>query len=452
MLHIRHQLIIRHPTRPAILLTKDAGGSRLPAFVSEDRHTADVDHINREIARRFGLRTTVLRSLRHSEPLDDLVVRVHELELHGEGSQPPPGLHWCSREDLPLMGGDADDIAAWLAATAVPRAAAADGRDWTLPGWFDTACGWMAHTLAKAGEGKIQEVVQQRTWPSSCVLFVRTERGEYYFKAVPESADRECSVTSYLAQHFPGATAPVVAVEPERRWFLMRGIGGRKLEEVDDAAVWERAAAAYGELQVACQARVSDLHLLGCPTRGLDTLADEIEALLTAPTVLRPDEPGGLSADEADRLRVCGPELRRRCERLAACDISLTLEHGDLWPSNVFVDDEACAVIDWEDVAIGHPFISLAPFIVGLGMFQPGIASTAVTERVELAYVARFTGFASEERLLEALRLARPLAFIDMAIRYRGQRTSVVQIHPWMRDLVPQAIRLALAQLDREQV
>jgi hypothetical protein len=37
-----------------------------------------------------------------------------------------------------------------------------------------------------------------------------------------------------------------------------------------------------------------------------------------------------------------------------------------------------------------------------------------------------------------------------MALRYRAQRLSVVRLHPWMADLVPQAVRLALTALDAD--
>ena len=120
----------------------------------------------------------------------------------------------------------------------------------------------------------------------------------------------------------------------------------------------------------------------------------------------------------------------------------LTIEHGDLWPGNFLVDDASCAIIDWEDVAIGHPFISLAPLIVGLSMFQPRLSSREMTQRLERAYLAGFASLAPPERLREAFRLAAPLSFIDMAVRYRRQRPSVVRLHPWMRDLVPQTLRL----------
>ncbi len=433
MLQINHRLIIRHPSKPAILLVSDAGRRRLPTFVSDDRHTAEVDYINLAVQERFGLRTTVLRSLHHSDPLADVVVRIHELEAHGDGAPLPSGARWCGLDGSPpgADGEDADVIAEWLAADAAPRAVV-DGREWTLPGWFEEVCRWLEQALADAGVREVREIVQLRAWTSSCVLLVRTGAGTFYFKTVSESGRRECTVTEYLAQHFPGTGARIVATKPERRWFLMAALEGGKLEDVGDVMLWERAAAVYGQLQRACMERVRDLHALGCPTRGLDTLAAQIEPLSADVTALRPGEPDGLSAAEVDRLRAYGPEL-------------------DLWPGNVLVDDATCAIIDWEDVAIGHPFISLAPLIVGLGMFQPRLSSPEVTQRLERAYLAPFAGLAPPERLLEALRLAGPLSFVDMAVRYRGQRPSVVRLHPWMRDLVPHTLRLALAQLDTEE-
>jgi aminoglycoside phosphotransferase (APT) family kinase protein len=410
-----------------------------------------VDYINLAVRERFGLLTTVLRGLRHSDPLGEAVIRIHELEAHGDAAPPPPGMHWCGRDELASRAGgeDEDVIADWLAAGVTPRVAV-DGREWTLPGWFEEVCGWLERALADAGVREVREIVQLRAWTSSCVLLVRTGAGDFYFKAVAESIRRECAVTAYLAQHFPHAVARIVATKPERRWFLMAALAGRKLEDVGDVMVWERAAAMYARLQLACVARLNDLHALGCPTRGLDALAAEIEPLNADVAALRLGEPNGLSAPEADRLRARAPELRRRCERLADYGIPLTIEHGDLWPGNFLVDDAACAIIDWEDVAIGHPFVSLAPLIVGLSIYQPRLASREVTQRLERAYLAGFAGVAPPERLREAFRLAAPLSFVDMAIRYRDQRPSVVRLHPWMRDLVPQTLRLALAQLDAD--
>jgi hypothetical protein len=171
VLEVHHRLIIRHPSRPAILALGDADGLRLPAFVSDDRHTAEVDYINRTVRERFALLTTVLqpppfRSARRGGG------RVHELQAWRRAPL-PSGLHWCGRDQLASRVGREDEnvIAEWLAAGAP---AAVDGREWTLPGWFEEV--WrVERTLAEAGVRAVHEIVQLRTWPSSCVLFVRTE-------------------------------------------------------------------------------------------------------------------------------------------------------------------------------------------------------------------------------------------------------------------------------------
>jgi hypothetical protein len=250
-------------------------------------------------------------------------------------------------------------------------------------------------------------------------------------------------VTEYLAHHFPEALPQVIATEPERRWLLMTACTGRTLEEVSDVALWERAAARYADLQVACVPRVRELGALGCARRSLDALAQAIGPLSSDTAALRPGGPDELNTAEIERLQALVPSLRQRCAQLETYEIPCTLEHGDLWPGNFLVDQDTCVIIDWEDVAIAHPFFSLAPLSVGL--YQSGLHSPAVLKRLERAYLAAFTGMASPEHLGAALHTAAPLSFIDMAVRYRHQPPSVVRLHPWMRDLVPQTLRLALA-------
>jgi hypothetical protein len=436
---VRHRLIIRHPSEPAVLVVDARGAPRLPSLVTDDRHTAEVDYINDAARRQLGLHTTVLRSHSHSEPRDGVVDRVHELVAHGVV---PGGLAWCARDAVAsYVRDDADALALWLAAPDE----VVDGAEWTRPGWFEEAVGWIRRTL-----GEVSDVVQVRSWMSSCVLRVRAADLAFYFKAVAESGSVECHVTSYLARHFPRTVARVVATERERRWLLMEALAGASLESIPDATAWEAAAAGYARLQAACVPRVSDLRSLGCQTRTLGAIAEGIAALVADPGPLRPGAGDGLTSVEASRFRSMASVLRERCAALEALDVPLTLEHGDLWPSNFLVAGDAFAIIDWEDVAIGHPFVSLAPFLAGLEMSQPGLHSRALVARIERAYLTGFAGAAPPASLRKALRLATPLAFVDLALRYRRQRPSVVRLHPWMADLVPQAVRLALKALEEE--
>jgi aminoglycoside phosphotransferase (APT) family kinase protein len=443
---VQHWLIIRHPLQTAILLINDNGEARLPAFTSDDRHTAEVEYINAAVRARFGLLTTVLRSLHHSAPHGDVVVRVHELETHGDSALRSHMRRWYEHTELLslLDGEDRATVAEWLADETAHRSVV-DGREWTRLGWLKEVRGWIERVLRDAGLGTVRDIIQLRAWPSSCVLRVRAAGGDYYFKAVPESLRRECAVTEYLAHHFPDAVPRLISTEPARRWLLMAACAGRKLEEVTDMALWEHAATRYARLQAACVPRVRELGALGCALRSLDMLAKEIGPLSSDTAALRPGEPDGLSVAEIERLRALKPLLQRQCEQLAACGIPYTLEHGDLWPGNFLIDHNTCVIIDWEDVAIAHPFFSLAPLSVG--MYQSGLSSPAVLERLERAYLAAFAEMVPPERLCPVLHMAMPLSFIDMAVRYRHQPPSVVRLHPWMRDLVPQTLRFALARI-----
>lgn len=434
---VRHRLIIEQPgSGGRILLDQSA----LPLLVTDDRHTAEVDYINALVADRFGLRTVVLRSLHHSDAdtSDGSFDRVHELEVLSDARSHE--LQW-SRIDLGTLE-DAADREALALRLGDLEPQIVDGREWTQPGWFGEVSEWIENALRAAGIHTI-EIVQLRTWASSCVLRIRTKATDQYFKALPASGAMEARLTRFLAQRFPDVVPRVVAAEPARRWLLMTACRGRKLEQIADIAVWERAANRYARLQVACIDHVPALKALGCPMRDLGQLALSIESL-AADAALLP-QPGGLTHAEHSRFVALAPELLRRCDELAASGVPYSLEHGDFWPGNVFCDDTSCAFIDWEDAVVSHPFFSLAPLTVGL--MNAGLGSSENVARVERAYMSAFVALVPPDRLRRAIELAMPLCFFDMAARYRRQRPSIVRLHPWMRDLVPQTVRLALSRL-----
>ncbi len=417
------------------MLIDGPAGAALPAVTTADYHTAEVDYLNAAVREQFGLTTVVLRSLHHdAEPHGDVVGRAHELHSRDAQWTPRRGMRWAEP-------GEVADVEPWFEAWRAERAhepAIVDGREWTRPGWWDDACAWLGRTL-RPDWGAVEEIVQRRAWETSCVLSVRTRGGEIYFKAVAASLRRECAVTAYLAQHAPVCLPRVIAIEPERRWLLTESYAGPKLEAVTDIAAWERAAAMYAQLQVACIAHVPALRALGCATREPAELAAAIEPLC-ADTI-------GLSLDEITRLRAAAPELRRRCAVLAGGAVPLSLEHGDLWPGNFLVGASGCVLIDWEEAGIGHPFLSLAPLLAGLAEYQPGLHSAGGAARLRAAYAEPFAGLAPLAAVREAIELAAPLAWLDMALRYRRYAASIARQHPWMRPLVPQALRAALVEL-----
>jgi len=440
----RHRLIVRHRSRDGVIAIDESAGDALPRIDTDDRHTADVDHVNVAIEAKYGLRATVLRSLLHGEVRDGIVERAHEVEVHGGVAE--TALAWRAAATVELP--DAADRAAldaWRAPFSI-----VDGRDWMAPGWFERALDWIDSTMRAAGLGAPSRVRQIRTWASSCVLEVECAGAIAYFKAVANAGGSEHAVTRFLAASFPNDVPRLIAHDARGRWLLLEACAGRNLERVADVAMWADAARRYGELQAACVGRVAELERIGCKRRPLDALPAAVAALANDERTLRAGTPDGSTHAELAQLRALVPHLAERCRSLAACGVPDSLEHGDLWPSNIFVagnvvDGGASVIIDWEDVRLAHPFLSLAPLTVGLS--NAGLASAANVERLERAYLSAFAAIAPAEALSRALALAAPLCFLDLAVRYRAERASVARLHPWMRDLVPHAVRLALARL-----
>jgi hypothetical protein len=313
---------------------------------------------------------------------------------------------------------DRDAIARWRAAIA---RGVVDGRDWTRRGWREDVLRWLDINVRGVGAGRVRDVVQVRAWPSSCVLRIAADTLVCYFKALPASAAPEARVTSHLATHHPAFVPRLLAADLDRRWLLTEAFPGTPLDAAPEADRWESAAYRYGVLQAASATDVAVLQALGCPRRTPALLAAELPTLI----------------DDAGLLG----ELRRRCEVLDQSPLPFTLEHGDLWPGNVLTDGTTSVVIDWEDACIARPLMGLAPLIVGLSAAPT--ATTVALERVQRAYLHAFTRYAPIVVLEALLSLVLPLAFCDMAVRYRKERPSVASQHPWMRDLVPEALRRA---------
>ena len=429
----RHRFIVRHPSRRGAIAVERNGA--LPRVDTDDRHTADVDHLNTAVEMRYGLRTTVLRSLLHGDVRNGVIERAHELEVHGDPADSP--LEWRRMtQDTAVDAADRAAIEAWLEPRAAPSV-----RPWSRPGWYARACAWIEQTVRNRGAPVA--IRQLRNWASSCVLRVDVGATTAYFKAVPPEGP-EFAVTRWLANAFPDAVASLVGADARRRWLLLGECAGRNLESLGDIEAWSIAAERYGRLQVDCIERAPELRRVGVPQRALAALPAAVAALAADEELLRAKD-AGLDSREIAQLRAAAAKLDARCTELAASAVPNSLEHGDLWPGNIFVGGRSSAVIDWEDAAIAQPFLSLAPLIVGLG--NAGIASAANVERVERAYLRAFEAIVAPSALRRALELAAPLCFFDMAVRYRAQRTSVVRLHPWMKELVPQTIRLALARL-----
>ena len=153
---------------------------------------------------------------------------------------------------------------------------------------------------------------------------------------------------------------------------------------------------------------------MGCQDRGLHVLSEDIRHLFADETLFLPDQEGGLSSQEINRIRELEPEFLRRCETLAKLGIPNMLEHGDLWLNNVNIRDGQAVFYDWSDGALTFPLLGMP-----LLEFENEIWDEAAREALIDAYLAPFIVYQPLVVLKEMLVLAQPLILLYCAISYQ---------------------------------
>ncbi len=397
----------------------DDARSVLPVVRTQDHHPANVEPTRRAIRAELGFDAFIL-GCRQVDIADGVVRRLLDVERIGDLSQ--------------------DQRSSEVV----------DGRDWTQPGWFSQATTWLERQAAIRG-WTIQAVEQIRSWEFSCVLRVLTDEGELYFKALPETYAAEVPLVQQLAAWQPAQVPEVVAADVRRRWVLLRACRGRCLEDGAPLTVWQRAARAYADLQVASAPRLDRLRALGCPDRSPSALQAAIGPLLADEAAFLVDQAHGLTSAEFERLRACKPWLEAACAELSASPVPLTLEHGDLWASNVYVGDGEPQFIDWTDACLSHPFLSLGPLLRSAGWDAHLQDDSAAVRTIADAYHEGWSTFASPADLRRLLALAEPLAALHIAVTIWSHSPGSHQ-QWWLWRMVPFFARLALELLPAADV
>jgi len=436
--HIAHVFIVLHPELDRVLVLRGARGPEgelaLPSFVAEERHPADAIYLNREFSRMTGIDGYVLGSIA-SVPSR---MRVYAMEArrgaaeHGRSAAGTPA--WVVPAALEEVHPNA---AAWAASAIAPDR----GRPaWTRRGFLGEAVAWVERALSDAGRGKVQSFEQVRTWEFSVVIRFRAGGRDYFFKALPEGAADEGARIERLAAEFPDALPAVIA--RDRSWVLLEGAIGPCLEDVADVTAWEAAARAYARLQMAFSGRCAELQL---PVRSLDDLASAIDGLLEANDVLLIDTPEGLTGAEARALKGRARQFEAWCRELAVMEPVLrTLDHGDLWASNVLVTERGPVFIDWTDAVECHPFVGMFLLLEGAFLEKQlkGGADDA-KRRIARAYLAPFAERYDAAALHRAFDAAQRIAPLFHAWRFHRDVLPTLRT-PEMVELVPFFLRRLL--------
>ena len=424
------QCIIAHPYRPEFLIVRHSTGWGAPTLYLPEGGMLPYrpDFINQGMMNKYRMRTTVLRQ-RVSAP--DYVC--FEMEMHPTDDSRAAQIAWVGMEQYdkvrPRRKGSKDAFRDWLEERQTGKTPSARS-PWETSGWFADAEKWIEGQLKSLGMEQTGPVEQFKAgWPEASLLRTPSAEGFVYFKASWKKPPEEARLTVALAQRWPRLVTPPLAADTGQNWLLMPDFGVRR-DRLVPAARFPDFSARLAGFQLETAGDLDTWRELGCPDLGLPVLqaADgRIASLLDSTTPLLSQGKGALRKEERRSFLKSFAAKRADMAELESFGIPDTLAHLDFRPDNFFEFGEDCRIMDWSDIAITHPFFSMAfllKFLARHGTGYPGfpgaekVDSNAAGE-IARRYLEEFTDLLSMDRLQRALALAQgiwPLVeFLNLA-------------------------------------
>ncbi len=393
--------LVPHPRRETTLTLLFTRGSEVALHTLITAQTSYYGANVLEVARGAGLSGTLLRRLHFKYWGEVNGVRRADLVWYLEATGNAE-LDWQPISGMPLPQ------RAWAEAALTPPQT-----PWMRSGWHGSALAWLDAELAAQGWTRQGQPTVLKHWQISVLWRLETSGGRVYFKGVPDFFRREVEVTPLLARELPGAAPDVLAADT-RRGFLLLLDAGEEIGAPDLSAVMQHLARVQ-------RASLPLLDGWALRDRGPDHVRGWLTHLLLDGVLLTGLE-GGLTREEAERLRSHFPRLETALRRLSASPLPRTLGHGDLHGGNVVQRGGRFTFLDWSDVCVTHPFLDANPaYFLGFEVLDS--LSDAQREAVEAAtnaYLHVWTDLAPLEELralfddaLIAGELLRALGYVD---------------------------------------
>lgn len=386
-----------------------------------------------------------------------------ELEMRGRQRLRDFKAVWVGRKEFEqyrrTTPGQHDALASWLM-HAEQNVVPEQRPPWSRKGWFSQAENWIHHELNMRNIQVTGSVRQIRAlWYASAILRVKTTEGYVFFKASHLGKPREAELTVKLSERWPEFVPTPLAVDLNKNWMLSRDYGpvngeGQLAEE------YELAAAAMGELQVESQQELGFWKSLGCSQFDLEDLSGFLLRIGDLACLYRGgDDP--VPVDLIPDIEAHAARLSDKCHELNSKGIPSMLVHPDFRIGNLFRKKTGYWAIDWADLQITHPFLTMAYFvhyelnrgegIEGLPDADPREQEKQLTPLIR-AYLEPFSDYVSGKDAVNAFALAREL-YAAWAIHQRVLQLEALELESpdyirWLYSLRKQVRDLLVSQHD----
>jgi len=409
--------IISHPSKPKFLVIQHSEhwSPPLVMFPEEGSIVPKVSLITDGIMNKYGLKTTVVRSVATGPKYQCI-----EVEMHSASKSKKLNAVWMGSKEFSEFRsskpGEFDPLELWLKQKENGTTPALRPL-WEQTGWFKSAVNWIHYQLDRLNiqtTGSVQQTRAFRT--ASNILFVPTAQGKIFFKASYARPPKEAVLTQALAARWPGRIPEPLVIDRNNNWMLMPDFKGPEYSQLQFAE-YPAVARVLANIQVESLEYTDEWEKLACPVQGLDYLLAFVRQLDRLEPILGDGGGIALTPDEMGQLRRLGEDLEPVCTALSEISIPLTLVHPDIWYSNLYLKEGEISIADWSGVVISHPFFSILKLLRFRHFWsegQPALPSGAeqdseLSQAIVEAYLEPFTRFETMDRLREAMALTARL-------------------------------------------
>ena len=399
------------------------------------------------------------------------VVCLFELDdlsgMHGAGIYYQAAEHWRTvgvpkvlARWIPVAGLSKDSLSSAPDYLAIQRSRVQRSEDGkTSPvgpfaalGWFKEVRTWIEAVLEPLGFHLNGNFRQLNACPTFSLIRFETDGPALWFKAVGEPNQKEFPISCALAQLFPGYVPSVLATRPEWNGWLTREASGSVLCDVQEDALWEKAAAALAELQISSIDHGARLLEAGARDLGVRALSKMVKPFVETMTQLmeRQTKIPPIPLDHEELLLI-GDRIETALAALESLGIPETLGHLDINPGNIIVSPDRFVFLDWAEAYIGNPFLTFQ-YLLEHFRRTSGEHSSEENGVIE-SYVATWHRIVPRDSITAGLALSPLLAVFSYAaaagMLCDPQRLRDPQIAGYLRSLARRMKREVIHWIDR---
>ncbi|KTC83778.1 phosphotransferase family protein [Legionella brunensis] len=250
---------------------------------------------------------------------------------------------------------------------------------------------------------------------------IETSSGNiFYLKQVPEALFLEPLMLAFLHEQGCHNTPKLVNKNNNLNCFIMTSCGDFSLRslfkgQIDDLDLLKQGIINYTKIQRCLENKTQQLLNIGILDWRLNQFASLYYQLLEQEQLLIDD---GLSKKEIVQLHQLYPVCAKLCSNLSEYKVPETINHCDFHENNMLFDPKTGAIniIDWGEVVLTHPFLSLSGCLWNITYFNK-ITPTELDE-LKLQCITPWLELYNADILIRLLNIAIQLNGIYAALTY----------------------------------